>query len=100
MISILSTRRFARWTRLFKEWLSAKFASISIDLTPVEEKIDSLDEKITPYLYDECSVEEVDHMFTSVTEDGYIIVPSNAINPDGTMPVSVFKAITGLTPTE
>ena len=34
--------------------VSAKFAAIaaSIDFTPVEEKIDSLDEKITPYLYE------------------------------------------------
>ena len=39
MISIISTRRFARWTQLFKAWLSDKFSSISVDLTPLEEDV-------------------------------------------------------------
>ena len=42
MISILSTRRFALWTRELRRWLSAKFESISIDLTPVEDKLDEV----------------------------------------------------------
>ena len=139
----LTKNLFALWTRLFKQWLTQKFDSISIDLTPVakqstlisgvqniltsvnpkatsqevrdaaasiiaalrnidfsvvENKIDALDEKITPYLYDECSVEEVEHMFTSITEDGYIIVPSGIINPDGTIHTNTFMSITGLAP--
>lgn len=60
--------------------------------------IGDLDEKITPYLYDECSVEDIDHMFTSVTEDGYIIVPPSIIKQDGTIPLKLFVSITGLTP--
>lgn len=38
-MKILSYRRFALWTRELRRWLSAKFDSISIDLTPVEEKL-------------------------------------------------------------
>ena len=45
-MKILSTRRFALWTRELRRWLSAKFDSISIDLTPVEEKLDEVEEKI------------------------------------------------------
>ena len=29
----ISTRRFALWTQLFKEWLNTKFSSISVDTT-------------------------------------------------------------------
>ena len=103
-MKIVSYIRFALWTRLFKQWLTQKFDSISIDLTPVankidslDEKLDSLDEKITPYFYDECSVEEVNHMFETLVLDGYVFIPSNAINSNGTMPVSVFEAITDFT---
>ena len=46
MLSILSTRRVALWTRLFKQWLTRKFDSISIDLTPVEEKLDGISEQL------------------------------------------------------
>ncbi len=34
------------WTRGLVRWLSWKFDSISIDLTPVEEKLDEVEEKI------------------------------------------------------
>lgn len=71
-----------------------------IDMTAIKDKIDALDEKVSPYLYDECSVEDINRMFSPITEDGLIIVPSGLITPEGTMPISVFRAITGLTPTE
>lgn len=35
----LTKSLFALWTRELRRWLSAKFDSISIDLTPVEEKL-------------------------------------------------------------
>lgn len=41
-MKILSTRRFTLWTRELRRWLSAKFDSISIDLTPVENKLDDV----------------------------------------------------------
>jgi hypothetical protein len=34
------------WTRGLVRWLSRKFDSISIDLTPVEDKLDAIDGKI------------------------------------------------------
>lgn len=48
MLSILSTRRFARWTALFKTWLKQQLDAIaeSIDFGPVEEKIDEVENKI------------------------------------------------------
>lgn len=123
-MSRIDTHTFGLWWRLAKGWLSTKFASIDIDLTPVEvgiadvktdvagvktavenidftpveESIKNLDEKISPYLYDECSVEDIERMFSSITENGYIIVPSSIIKQDGTIPLNLFVSITGLTP--
>ena len=90
------------WTQKFKQWLEQQFDAVasSIDFSTVNAKIDAMDEKVTPYLYDPCTVEDIDHMFESVTDGDLIIVPSGLIGPDGTMPVAVFKAVTGLTPTE
>lgn len=55
MLSILSTRRFARWTALFKTWLKQQLDAIaeSIDFGPVEEKIDEVktavdEQQLTP----------------------------------------------------
>ena len=41
-MKILSYRRFALWWQLAMDWLDAKFASINVDLTPVEEKVDEV----------------------------------------------------------
>ena len=37
---------FTVWTEEFLAWLTAKFNSIDIDLTPVEEEIDGIGEKV------------------------------------------------------
>jgi hypothetical protein len=60
-------------------------------------RINEFDEKITPYLYDECSVEEIEHMFEPIIQDGYILIPSNAFSINETMPITVFEAITNYT---
>lgn len=78
----------------------AKEENATANKVTILNRIQEFDDKVSPYLYDECSVEDINHMFETTTEDGLIIVPSGLITPEGTMPISVFKAITGLTPTE
>ena len=49
MFSIVTTRRFALWWRLAKQWFSEKFEAIatpSIDFTPVNNKIDTVGGKV------------------------------------------------------
>lgn len=64
----------------------------------LDEKIDSLVEKVTPCLYDLCTAEDIDHMFDANTEDGQIIIPAEAVQPGGSISLNLFTAITGLTP--
>ena len=47
-MKILSYRRFALWWQLAMDWFQRQFAAIaaSIDLSPVEEKLDGIDGKI------------------------------------------------------
>lgn len=80
--------------------LGAVSAAVDTLKTYVGGKVDALDEKVSPYLYPECSDADIDHMFEPVNADGQIIIPSGLITQEGTMPISVFNAITGLTPTE
>ena len=77
-----------------------RLADIQKRIGEANSAIDSLDEKISPYLYEPCTAEDIDHMFETVTDDGLIIIPDGLITPQGTMSIGVFKAITGLTPTE
>ena len=41
-MSRIDTHAFGLWWKLAKGWLSTKFASINVDLTPVEEKLDDV----------------------------------------------------------
>ena len=41
MAKILTYRRWSYTLHLFRRWLSNKFSAIKIDLTPVEEKLDT-----------------------------------------------------------
>jgi hypothetical protein len=74
-----------------RQWLTWRFDDI-------KSVVGSLDEKVTPYLYEPCSNDDIDHMFETTTDDGLIIVPSGLIGDDGSMPIGVFSAVTGLTP--
>ena len=40
--TILTTRRFELWWRKAQAWFATQFASINVDLTPVEEKVDEV----------------------------------------------------------
>ena len=69
MAKILTYRRWSYALHLFRRWLSNKFSAIKIDLTPVEEKIDEVSDKI-----DHIDVESADNLaqFFGVTElQGY-----------------------------
>lgn len=97
----MTALRFALWTEELKRWFLKQFKAIAeaiqnINFKPIEDKLDA----ITPYLYPECSDEDIDRMFESVAGGNRIIIPSEVITQEGSMPVSVFTAITGLTPTE
>ena len=45
-MSRIDTHAFGLWWKLAKGWLSTKFASISVDLTPVEDKLDEVKEAV------------------------------------------------------
>lgn len=76
-MKIVSYIRFALWTRLFKRWLSQKFESISIDLTPVEEKLDEVKEDVADV---KTAVENID--FTELAKDS--TVAKQGTNPNAT----------------
>lgn len=38
----MTTRRFELWWRKVQAWFATQFASINVDLTPVEEKVDEV----------------------------------------------------------
>lgn len=66
-MKILSYRRFALWWQLAMDWFQRQFAAIaaSIDFTPVEEKLDSIDEKIgTP------ATGQATDLFAAIAEGG------------------------------
>lgn len=86
-----------------REDILKKIETTQPDLSGVAKQGDNPDATNTAILAaipTECSNEDIDRMFEATSEDGRIIVPSGLITPEGTMPISVFKAITGLTPTE
>lgn len=78
--------------------LGAVSAAVDTLKTYVGGKVDALDEKVTPYLYEPCTDKDIDQMFDTATEDGHILIPSGLIGPNGTIPTSVFTAVTGLKP--
>ena len=75
----------------------AKEDSATINKETILNRIQEFDDKMSSYLYDECSVEEVMHMFETIVEDGYVFIPSGTINSNGTMPIAVFEALTDFT---
>lgn len=45
-MSRIDTHAFGLWWKLAKGWFSTKFSSISVDLTPVEDKLDEVKEAV------------------------------------------------------
>lgn len=69
------------WTRGLVQWLSRKFDSISIDLTPVENKLDEVKSDVADV---KTSVENID--FSTLAKQG--------TNADATL-TAVLEALTG-----
>lgn len=69
------------WTRGLVRWLSRKFDSISIDLTPVEEKLDEVKSDVADV---KTAVENID--FSTLAKQG--------TNADATL-TAVLEALTG-----
>lgn len=46
MITFISTSKFERWWRKAQGWFATQFASINVDLTPIEDKVDEVSEKL------------------------------------------------------
>lgn len=65
------------WTRGLVRWLSRKFDSISIDLTPVEEKLDDVKSDVADV---KTAVENID--FTELAKDS--TVAKQGTNPNAT----------------
>ena len=65
------------WTRGLVSWLSRKFDSISIDLTPVEEKLDEVKSNVANV---KTAVENID--FTELAKDS--TVAKQGTNPNAT----------------
>lgn len=91
-MKIVTARRFGLWWKLAQRWFKKqrREAVASVD--------ESIDIKIVPYLYAECSDEEIDHMFEPLIEEGDIVVPEEIIDEEGAIDADVFEAVTGLTP--
>lgn len=70
-MKIVSAKRFGLWTKLFMRWLSRKFDSISIDLTPVEEKLDEVKG-------------DVDDVKTAVENIDFSTLAKQGTNPNAT----------------
>lgn len=87
-MKIVSARRFGIWTKLFQRWIKKQFNASQA----------WMEENILPSLPKPGTSANVDDMFATATSEGEIIVDSSAIDKDGTMTISVFTAITGLTP--
>ena len=72
--TILTTRRFELWWRKAQAWFATQFASIKVDLTPVEEKVDEV----------KTAVEHID--FSTLAKQG--------TNANATL-TAVLEALTG-----
>ena len=84
--TILTTRRFELWWRKAQAWFATQFASINVDFTPVEEKVDEVKEAVENIHVDSESADMVKDFFHIVkdgdtvkviTEDGgeEVVVP-------------------------
>ena len=82
-MKILSYRRFALWWQLAMDWFQRQFAAIaaSIDLTPVEEKLDEVKSDVADV---KTSVENID--FSTLAKQG--------TNADATL-TAVLEALQG-----
>lgn len=69
------------WTRELLRWLSRKFDSISIDLTPVDEKLDDVKSDVADV---KTAVENID--FSTLAKQG--------TNPNATL-TAILEALTG-----
>lgn len=63
--TILTTRRFELWWRKAQAWFATQFASIKVDLTPVEEKVDEVKSDVADV---KTAVEHID--FSTLAKQG------------------------------
>ena len=65
MTKFVSTSRFELWWRKAQAWFATQFASINVDLTPVEEKVDEVKEVTAK----ETTAQEIKELVLEVLEN-------------------------------
>lgn len=91
--TILTTRRFELWWRKAQAWFATQFASINVDFTPVEEKIDEVKSDVADV---KTAVENID--FTPLAKDATVAKEAAAtVNKEtimgGKLPVNTEHSI-------
>lgn len=56
--------------------------------------VKDMEESAALYHYDECSIDDINNMFKTQEQNGYMAIPDNVISSDGTMPIYVFETLT------
>lgn len=98
MATIIPTDMFERWWRKAQFWAATQFTSVLMALHNTDVAATANKDEILAAIPQECSDADIDRMFEVSGEDGLIIVPPGLIGDDGSMPIGVFSAVTGLTP--
>lgn len=98
MKTILTTRRFELWWRKAQLWYAKQFTSVLMALHNTNVAAIANKNEILTAIPQECSDADIDRMFEVSDESGLIIIQSELIGNDGSIPIGVFSAVTGLAP--
>lgn len=67
------------------------------ELSLLAAVVKDIEENAALYHYDECSIDDINNMFKTQEQNGYMAIPYNVISSDGTMPIYVFETLTDYT---